>query len=221
VSAVLTAIGHNGATSQVGKSYKSERLLNQNNPFSLSPRVILDLSDESPVAVNPVSEQGYTVAGQEALSLIGPTDLAERYDENIVPIGGVSTVGRTTPLIAIERHATVATMPEPATTVVQATGVNNLNARVIYAVDPPASIASTVAAQTVGGAGAPVSEVHPSVPSVQPGQQFTLGAQAWLPSVFVRPGAIPGAAATQHPAAGGVGQTLSSRFSNLINRFRG
>lgn len=223
VSAVTSRIdsfGHAGAPSQVGHSWRIERLLGLPNPASLPPAIRLDLSDETPAGASSVPSEGFTIQGEDDLRMIGPIGLAQRADAALNPAGGVSAAGRSTQMLFLSRDAKASSMPSPMPTRVYGVGVTAFNLRQIILVPADASVVADIAMQAVGGAGTPVAVARPAQASSTPMQTVAPGStlDAFLPRVFVPAPAAP-TGAIHYPNITQANNSFGGRLNRALNRF--
>jgi hypothetical protein len=208
----LESIGGVGDPHQVGPTFHAERTLNFPNKAELAMAPRLFLADVTPVATNPVGENGYTITGQERFDLVGASFLGNRYKMTRLMQGGYDITARCTPLQFLRPGMQLLELPTPSAPTIAAPSATTLGFYDVQFVPRGEAITQRVA--QLAGAGGNVNAVHPSPRSMSPGQQVPAAAGPYLPVVFTaRPIAGPGTTKTTPVQAG----RQTANRNNLLN----
>jgi hypothetical protein len=220
VSATIQAFGKGGSNSTVAKSWNVEWPNNLSNDFVRPAHTRILLADQTPAVGSTVSEQGYTVSGQENLTLVGPQGQREKYLSQVVPLGGYDITTALTPLIMLDIHAQLSSLPPPQEATVLAPSLTVINAMDLFLVDPPGDVVQTSATVAAGSATAPVAEVQPATRSMPAGSPIPPSAVGNVPSVFVAQNAAPAGSPTHaSPAAAASNLGKRSLLQSALGSF--
>jgi hypothetical protein len=216
------AVGRPGAPGTIGKSYffEANNWAQDNLERPVGQRIFFGL--QGSVAASTLSDTGITLQGQGAKDLIGPLQLAYEYRDRVLERGaGYDITDGVIPLVFMDKHATVDSLPQPDTLVVKAPGVANLNYLDLRLVEASGETVASVST-SVGGGGSVTESVAASRTSA-PAAPATAAGIAASPTVITPGGTAPTSAPTKgtvatHASPAAAGASISQRKQTLFQK---